>query len=273
MKEAYKRLYEALDVKNVDDILLPEMGAKRKDPATENYAMMYGRPVKAFAAQDHDAHIAVHQAMLSDPTMTPQSPQLAQALAGTILSHIQEHMAHKYRTLVMTQSGADLPPAPEYDKSNPGKDEEYPEMTPEMENQVAKLQAQAAMQMSQQNQQAAQQAQQQQQMADPRVQIAMQDLAIKKQEADRKVMDSQARADHRNRQLQMQEQKEAADAQIDIAKLELEKAKAESDIQLDASKIESNERRDALRARANKSLAREKTMSEIAKEQMKKGKE
>ena len=269
MKEAYKRLYEALDVKNVDEILLPEMGAKRKDPATENYAMMYGRPVKAFAAQDHDAHIAVHQAMLSDPTMTPQSPQLAQALAGTILSHIQEHMAHKYRTLVMSQSGADLPPAPEYDKSNPGKDEEYPEMTPEMENQVAKLQAQAAMQMSQQNQQAAQQAQQQQQMADPRVQIAMQDLAIKKQEADRKVMDSQARAEARNRQLEMQEQKEAADAQIDIAKLELDKAKAESDIQLDASKIESNERRDALRARANKSLAREKTMSEIAKENMK----
>ena len=269
MKEAYKRLYEALDVKNVDDILLPEMGAKRKDPATENYAMMYGRPVKAYASQDHDAHIAVHQAMLSDPTMTPQSPQLAQALAGTILSHIQEHMAHKYRTLVMTQSGADLPPAPEYDKSNPGKDEAYPEMTPEMENEVAKLQAQAAMQMSQQNQQAAQQAAQQQQMADPRVQIAMQDLAIKKQEADRKVMDSQARADHRNRQLEMQEQKEAADAQIDIAKLELEKAKAESDIQLDASKIESNERRDALRARANKSLAREKTMSEIAKQNMK----
>ena len=272
MKEAYRRLYEALDVKNVDEILLPEIGAKRKDPATENYAMMYGRPVKAFAAQDHDAHIAVHQAMLSDPTMTPQSPQLAQALAGTILSHIQEHMAHKYRTLVMSQSGADLPPAPEYDKSNPGKDEQYPEMTPEMENQVAKLQAQAAMQMSQQNQQAAQQAAQQQQMADPRVQIAMQDLAIKKQEADRKVMDSQARADHRNRQLEMQEQKEAADAQIDIAKLELEKAKAESDIQLDASKIESNERRDALRARANKSLAREKTMSEIAKQNMK-GKE
>jgi len=269
MKEAYKRLYEALDVKNVDEILLPEMGAKRKDPATENYAMMYGRPVKAFAAQDHDAHIAVHQAMLSDPTMTPQSPQLAQALAGTILSHIQEHMAHKYRTLVMSQSGADLPPAPEYDKSNPGKDEEYPEMTPEMENQVAKLQAQAAMQMSQQNQQAAQQAQQQQQMAASRVQIAMQDLAIKKQEADRKVMDSQARAEARNRQLEMQEQKEAADAQIDIAKLELDKAKAESDIQLDASKIESNERRDALRARANKSLAREKTMSEIAKENMK----
>ena len=269
MKEAYRRLYEALDVKNVDEILLPEIGAKRKDPATENYAMMYGRPVKAFAAQDHDAHIAVHQAMLSDPTMTPQSPQLAQALAGTILSHIQEHMAHKYRTLVMSQSGADLPPAPEYDKSNPGKDEQYPEMTPEMENQVAKLQAQAAMQMSQQNQQAAQQAQQQQQMADPRVQIAMQDLAIKKQEADRKVMDSQARAEARNRQLEMQEQKEAADAQIEIAKLELDKAKAESDIQLDASKIESNERRDALRARANKSLAREKTMSEIAKENMK----
>jgi len=33
MKEAYKRLYEALDVKNVDEILLPEMGAKEKTPS------------------------------------------------------------------------------------------------------------------------------------------------------------------------------------------------------------------------------------------------
>ena len=269
MKEAYKRLYEALDVKNVDEILLPEMGAKRKDPVTENYAMMYGRPVKAYASQDHDAHIAVHQAMLSDPTMTPQSPQVAQALAGNIVAHIQEHMAHKYRLQVAAMTGMDLPPAPEYDRANPGKDEAYEALPPEVENQVAQMQAQAAMQMSQQNQMAAQQAAQAQQMQDPRVQIAMQDLAIKKQEADRKVMDSQQRAQDRQRELNMKEQKEAADAQIDIAKLQLERAKAESDIALDTQKIESNERRDALRSRANKSLAREKTMADIAKQQLK----
>ena len=97
----------------------------------------------------------------------------------------------------------------------------------------------------------------------------MQDLAIKKQEADRKVMDSQQRAQDRQRELNMKEQKEAADAQIDIAKLQLERAKAESDIAVDTQKIESNERRDALRSRANKSLAREKTMADIAKQQMK----
>ena len=269
MKEAYKRLYEALDVKNVDEILLPEMGAKRKDPVTENYAMMYGRPVKAFASQDHDAHIAVHQALLSDPTMTPASPQVAQALAGNIVAHIQEHNAHKYRLQVTAMTGMELPPAPEYDRANPGKDEGYEALPPEVENQVAQMQAQAALQMSQQNQMAAQQAAQAQQMQDPRVQIAMQDLAIKKQEADRKVMDSQQRAQDRQRELNMKEQKEAADAQIDIAKLQLERAKAESDIAVDTQKIESNERRDALRSRANKSLAREKTMADIAKQQMK----
>ena len=273
MKEAYRRLYQALDVKNIDEILLPEMGAGRKDPATENYALLYGRPVKAFASQDHDAHMAVHQAMLSDPTMTPQSPQVAQALAGSIVAHVQEHMAHKYRQQVSAMSGTQLPSAPEYDRANPGQDEKYEEMSPEMENQVAALQAQAAMQMSQANQQAMQQQQQQQQQQDPRVQIAMQDLQIKKQEADRKVADSQQRAADRNREFEMKEQKEAADAQIDIARLELDKAKAESDIAVEQQSIESNERRDALRSRANKSLARERTMSEMAKEQMKKDKE
>jgi len=273
MKEAYKRLYEALDVKNIDEMLLPEIGAKRKDPATENYAMMHGRPVKAYAVQDHDAHIAVHQSLMNDPTMMPQSPQVAQLIAGTIASHIQEHQAHKYRALIAAQSGMELPPAPEYDKANPGKDDEYEEIPEDVENQIASMQAQAAVQMAQQNQAMLQAQQQQAQQQDPRVQIAMQDLAIKKQEADRKSMDTQQRAQDRQREMAMKEQKEAADAQIDIAKLELDKAKAESDIAVDQQQIESNERRDALRSRANKSLAREKTMSEIAKEQMKKGKE
>ena len=273
MKEAYKRLYEALDVKNIDDMLLPEAGAKRKDPATENYAMMYGRPVKAYTAQDHDAHIAVHSSMMNDPTMMPQSPQVAQLIAGAIAAHIQEHTAHKYRNMISAQSGTELPPAPEYDRANPGKDDDYEEIPIEMDNQIAQMQAQAGMQMSQANQAAMQQQQQQQQMADPRVQIAMQDLAIKKQEADRKSMDTQQRAQDRQREMDMKEQNQAADAQIDIARLQLDKAKAESDIAVEQQQIESNEKRDAMRARANKSLAREKTMSDVAKEQMKNTKE
>ncbi len=58
-----------------------------------------------------------------------------------------------------------------------------------------------------------------------------------------------------------------------LIKLELDRAKAESDIAVEQQQIESNERRDALRSRANKSLAREKTMSDVAKEQMKNTKE
>ena len=90
--------------------------------------MMYGRPVKSYSAQDHDAHIAVHQSMMQDPTMMPQSPQVAQMIAGSIASHIQEHTAHKYRIMISAQSGTQLPPAPEYDRANPGKDENYEEI-------------------------------------------------------------------------------------------------------------------------------------------------
>jgi len=48
--------------------------------------MMYNRPVKAYAWQDHDAHIAVHEAFMGDPSIIPQDPKLQQALAGAVIT-------------------------------------------------------------------------------------------------------------------------------------------------------------------------------------------
>ena len=103
-------------------MLIPEMGSKPMDPATENYTMMYQKPVKAYGWQDHDSHIAVHEAFMSDPAVIPQDPRMQQALAGTLQAHIQEHQAHKYRMAIMANAGIELPNAPEYDRFNPGKD-------------------------------------------------------------------------------------------------------------------------------------------------------
>ena len=79
--------------------MLPEIGAKRKDPATENYAMMYGRPVKAFAAQDHDAHIAAHSAFMRT-RMVQINPPVYANLQG--LSTVEQVAGPDFMPLCMS---------------------------------------------------------------------------------------------------------------------------------------------------------------------------
>ena len=57
--EAYKRMYQALGVKNISGILKPPPGPPRPlDPATENTGALQMVIPKAFPQQDHNAHIA-----------------------------------------------------------------------------------------------------------------------------------------------------------------------------------------------------------------------
>ena len=65
--EAYKRMYEAIRVPNIDEILEKPEEAVRLDPIDENMGVMYGRGIKAFSDQDHESHIAVHTQFLADP--------------------------------------------------------------------------------------------------------------------------------------------------------------------------------------------------------------
>ena len=55
--EAYRRMYDALDVKNIDGILPPPQPPAPVDPATENANSIKGTPLQAFPQQDHEAHL------------------------------------------------------------------------------------------------------------------------------------------------------------------------------------------------------------------------
>ena len=67
--EAYRRMYDALDVKNIDAILPAPQPPAPKDPATENAGFMKGLPTQAFREQDHRAHIRVHASMIQSPAI------------------------------------------------------------------------------------------------------------------------------------------------------------------------------------------------------------
>jgi len=95
MYEAYRRMYDALDIKNIDNILPPPQPPAPMDPGTENARVLMGQPLQAFPPQDHMAHIRVHAAMLQQPA-TASNPQAFMMLQA----HVQEHVAMHARDLV-----------------------------------------------------------------------------------------------------------------------------------------------------------------------------
>jgi hypothetical protein len=90
MYEAYYRVYAALNVRDIDGILLPQHTQMPRDPASENASVLNGMQLKAFAGQQHDAHIATHLMMGLSPIL--QSNPMA---AVTLQQHILEHVRLK----------------------------------------------------------------------------------------------------------------------------------------------------------------------------------
>ena len=69
MYASFKRMYEAIRIPNIDEILKKPEEAVMLDPIDENMSVMYGKPIRAFVEQDHDSHIAVHMQFMQDPTL------------------------------------------------------------------------------------------------------------------------------------------------------------------------------------------------------------
>jgi len=86
--EAYYRMYAALNVRDIDGILLPQNTNMPRDPASENADVLNNMNLKAFAGQQHDAHIAAHLIMGMSP-MLQANPIAAMALQKHVLEHIR----------------------------------------------------------------------------------------------------------------------------------------------------------------------------------------
>ena len=108
--EAYKRMYEAIRIPNIDEILIKPEEAPRTDPIDENMSIMYGKPIKAFPEQDHEAHIAVHIQFMQDPSLAGNPA--AQTMQPILIAHIAEHVALLYRQRMEASINMPLPPLP-----------------------------------------------------------------------------------------------------------------------------------------------------------------
>jgi len=88
MYEAYYRVYAALNVRDIDGILLPQNTQMPRDPATENADVLNNMQLKAFAGQQHDAHIITHLMMGLSPILQ-SNPMSAMMLQRHILDHVR----------------------------------------------------------------------------------------------------------------------------------------------------------------------------------------
>jgi len=85
--QAYRNMYEAIGVKDVDTILIRPLPPQPKDPALEHIDALAGKPFQAFPGQDHNAHIQAHLSFMAT-NIARNNPPIMAALEKNIFEHI-----------------------------------------------------------------------------------------------------------------------------------------------------------------------------------------
>lgn len=138
-KKVELRILEAMRVPDAELLLVnDEVG--RMDALTENAFIVMGKPVKAHADEDHQAHMAIHA--FQRESLVAQKHPLLNKLLPVMFAHEAEHMAHAVYLSMAQQMGVELPPLGEKD------------VDPEIQNAITQRAAMVVAQMPKQQAQA-----------------------------------------------------------------------------------------------------------------------
>ena len=87
--EAYKRMYAALGVDNVESLIPPPPDTTPQpiDAGLENSNLMLGVPAQAFEGQNHEAHLETHKSLFLTQVVK-DNPQIQ----SIIISHCMQHL-------------------------------------------------------------------------------------------------------------------------------------------------------------------------------------
>ena len=84
---AYRKMYEALGVKNIDQVLPPPAPVQPMDPSLEHINALGTKPFQAFRGQDHRAHVTAHLTFMST-NIVRNNPMVMASIQKNILEHI-----------------------------------------------------------------------------------------------------------------------------------------------------------------------------------------
>ena len=100
MYNAYRNMYEALGVKDIDQLLMKPQPPTPLDPSMENIMALSGKPFSAFPGQDHRAHITSHLNFMAT-NIARNNPMVTAAMEKNIFEHIslmaQEQIELEFR--------------------------------------------------------------------------------------------------------------------------------------------------------------------------------
>ena len=233
---AYRHMYEALGVKDIDQLLPPPPQPTALDPASENILALNGKKFQAFPKQDHQSHMKTHLRFMGT-TVIRNNP----AAMGMLQQNCMEHI------LLMATEQVEM---------------EFAEQKQQMEQIMQ--QVQPLIQQAQQNPQMQQQLQQDpkmQQIQQQETNLQMQMEARKAQliaefsddfaEAEKEVL-NQVENDPllklKDRELDLKAREEQARQEEAEEKINLERAKMMQSKELAEDKMEQNDEHQKLRA-------------------------
>jgi hypothetical protein len=187
--QAYRKMYEALGVTNVDAILPPPPVPQPTNPAKENQEAMRGKSLQAFPEQNHQAHIEAHLAIISTP--------VAQANASVVMTlqgHIQEHIGFMAESMAQQEIMQGL------SEQEMMMLQSSPEGMQAVQADIASRAAVLIGEITEEYSQALAPSQQQ----DPLVAIRQQELAIRQSDVERRAKEAEDK-------IQLEREKELAD--------------------------------------------------------------
>jgi hypothetical protein len=195
--QAYRKMYEALGVNNIDSILPPPPQPMPMNAAMENKMAITGGMPQAFPQQDHKAHMETHLAIMSTPVVQT-NPQAMATLQGHIQEHIGMLAEQQAQQMVMEQAGPEV-------QQNP---EAMQMLQPAIERQAAVLIADLTEEFTQTVEPVGE-------GTDPLVAIRQQELQLKAADMQRKSSEFEAKQD-------LERTRDAAEAELAEDRLELQ---------------------------------------------------
>ena len=221
--QAYKDMYQAIGVDNIDLILPPPARPMPMDPSLEHISAMGSQPFQAFPGQDHRAHIEAHLNFMQ-LNMVRNNPMIVASIQKNILEHISI-MAQEQVQLEFSQELQQLPILQQQAAQNPAIAQQLQMMTQKIESRKAVLVAEMTSDFMKEENKITSQFD-----SDPL-------LKLKSREVDLRAMENE------------QKRKEAED------RINLDKMKALMNQQNNENKLEQNE--DLAKLRAGVSLAKQ----------------
>jgi len=232
LQAAYRRMYQALEVQNIEEVLPTPPQPQPMDPSAENSVILKSQTVQVFPEQDHDAHMITHIA-LAKSTLVQTSPQAL----SIFYSHLLEHVSFKAKNIVqmemqqMQMQAQELQMIAQSGGMDPMMAQAQMQqmqqmMSPQqMEAKVAQIEAELVQELM------ANLVPPPGQQTDPLVEIRKQELQIKAAESQRRAMNDQERIDLDRNRIQQQ-------ATSDAARIELQEEIAEDRAEVNRERID-----------------------------------